>query len=58
MKSKKRKYRYKTVSIPETLSEKIEPHLEELGYRTLSEFVIDTARRKLEQLERPLEMHA
>jgi metal-responsive CopG/Arc/MetJ family transcriptional regulator len=43
---------YRTISIPENLAKKIEKYLDEYGYRNLSEFVIDSARRRLEEIER------
>lgn len=42
--------RYRTVSVPEELSQPIESNLTQLGYRSLTEFVIDTTRRRLEDL--------
>jgi hypothetical protein len=41
---------YTAVKIPVVLAEKINSKLDEFGYRSLTEFVIDSARRRLDQL--------
>ena len=42
--------RYATVKIPRALTEKITKVGEQYGYRSISEFVIDAARRRLDEL--------
>ena len=44
--------RYATVKIPYALSVRIEKLLEVEGYRTVSEFVVEATRLKLEHYER------
>jgi metal-responsive CopG/Arc/MetJ family transcriptional regulator len=43
--------RYATVKIPRAMTDKITKIGEHYGYRSVSEFVIDAARRRLEELD-------
>ena len=47
-------YNYRSVSIPEELVEKARKLIIEqrLGYRSVSEFIIDALRRRIEELEK------
>jgi hypothetical protein len=47
----KKKLRYTSVKIPDTLTARIKDVSEQQGYRTVTEFVIDAARRRLEELD-------
>jgi len=51
---------YRTVKIPSDLARKIESVIKSsgLGYRNVSEFVIDAARRRLEEIKKMQEVTA
>ena len=42
---------YTSVKIPKVLAERIKKVCEPLGYRSVSEFILDATRRRLEQFE-------
>ena len=47
---------YMKISIPRSLAEKIKKLLPNTSYRSVSEFVIDATRRRLESLQKQVEV--
>lgn len=43
---------YTSVKVPKILSVKAQPILEREGYRSFSEFVLDSTRRRLEEIKK------
>jgi metal-responsive CopG/Arc/MetJ family transcriptional regulator len=47
---------YRSLKIPSVLADRIDEIKKHAGYRTVSEFVIDAARRRLEEVERDIRL--